>query len=234
VALVIAYESNTARLLKAIEGGWDDSDPNDVAFWLPDGAKKGDRVLYFVGGRFQYFFGSGRIESNERTGRSGLWKGEPYWYTSKVASLEEPVPGRDVFVATGFKIPRRECIVPVQYEEAVWKAARGKPLIRTELAVEGAGTEARSKYRNPQLRQTALQDARGICEGCGVNYGNKHGGLGRHCLVVHHKKQLKDTDQPRETKLSELAVVCANCHMIIHANRDKALKIDQLRKILKK
>lgn len=38
MALVIAYESNTALLLRAIENGWDDSDPDEVAFRLPDGA----------------------------------------------------------------------------------------------------------------------------------------------------------------------------------------------------
>jgi 5-methylcytosine-specific restriction protein A len=65
-----------------------------------------------------------------------------------------------------------------------------------------------------------------------VNFGKKHDGLGKHCLVVHHKKQLKDTDQPRETKLSELATVCANCHMMIHSNRMKALTLAQLKKKL--
>jgi predicted HNH restriction endonuclease len=51
-------------------------------------------------------------------------------------------------------------------------------------------------------------------------------------LVVHHKQQLKDTDQPRETKLSDLAVVCANCHMMIHADPDQALSILQLQRRL--
>ena len=60
------------------------------------------------------------------------------------------------------------------------------------------------------------------------------GGKGEKCLVVHHKKQLKDIDQPVETRVSDLAVVCANCHMMIHVNRDKALTLAQLRKSLKR
>lgn len=234
MALLIGYESNTRRLLRAIENGWDDSDPDEVAFRLPSGAKKGDKVLYFVGGKFQYFFGSGIVESNERIGKSGPWEGVSYWITTPLRALAEPVPGRDVEVLTGLKIPRTKGIVPPQLEKAVWKAARGKPLIEIDRAMEGAATEARSRHRNSKLRQTALQNARGICECCEVNFGREHDGLGRHCLVVHHKKQLKDTQEPKETKLSELAVICANCHMMIHSNRDKALKIEQLRKILKK
>jgi 5-methylcytosine-specific restriction protein A len=93
-------------------------------------------------------------------------------------------------------------------------------------------TESRSRSRNAGLRLAALQRAGGVCEGCGVNFAKRHGGLGSKCLVVHHKKQLKDTDQPVETKLSDLAVVCANCHMMIHVNRDKALTLSQLKKRL--
>ncbi len=232
MALVIAYESDTRRLLRAIELGWDDSHPDDVAFALPDQAKKGDRILYFVGGKFQYYFGQGTVTSNWRLAKTGPWKGQYYARTTPMRDFPDPIPGQDVEAATGFRIPRSKGLVPVDLESAVWRAARGRKLIQVERAMEGATTEARSKYRNAKLRESALQQARGICEGCGVNYWKKAGGLGRHCLVVHHKKQLKDTDQPRETKLSELAVLCGNCHLLVHANQDKALSIGQLRRIL--
>lgn len=232
VALVIAFESDTRRLQRAIESGWDDSRPSDVAFWLPEGTKKGDRVLYYVGGKFQYFFGVAKVESNEKTGQTGAWKGYSYWITSKLRTFERPVPGRDVELATTFKVPRRECVVPIHFEKAVWTAARGKPLIIVERAMEGASTEARSRYRNPKLRESALQLAGGRCEGCGKNFAKYAQGLGRHCLVVHHKKQLRDTDQKHETRLSDLAVLCGNCHLLVHANPDKALTIAQLRRHL--
>lgn len=232
MAVVIAFESSTRRLLKAIELGWDDSDPDDVAFLLPDEACKSDQVLYFVGGKFQYFFGYGRITSNLKIGKTGLWKGEPFWYLSPIRVLAEPVPARDVESATGFRVPQRPSVVPVELERSVWTTARGKPLIQVERAMEGATTEARSRYRNPQLRRTALELAKGVCEGCDVNYARRAGGLGRHCLVVHHKKQLRDTDQPRETRVTDLAVLCANCHLLVHSNQSRALSIAQLRRKL--
>jgi predicted HNH restriction endonuclease len=34
--------------------------------------------------------------------------------------------------------------------------------------------------------------------------------------------------------LSELAVVCANCHMLIHMNPKRALDIQELRNMLRK
>ena len=231
MGLVIAYESNTRRLLRAIELGWDDSHPDDVAFAIPDEAKKGDRILYFVGGKFQYYFGQGTVTSNWQLAKTGPWRGQ-YYIRTALHDFADPIPGQDVEAATGFRIPRSRGLVPVDLESKVWRAARGKKLIQVERAMEGATTEARSRYRNAKLRESALQQARGVCEGCGVNFWKKSGGLGRHCLVVHHKNQLKDRDEPRETKLSELAVVCANCHMMIHADPQRAMKLSELRKKL--
>ena len=58
--------------------------------------------------------------------------------------------------------------------------------------------------------------------------------LYQHTKKLDKEKQLKDIDQPVETRVSDLAVVCANCHMMIHVNRDKALTLAQLRKSLKR
>ena len=147
--------------------------------------------------------------------------------------LDTPVPGDDVATATGFVVPKRESVVPPDLESVVWKAARGRPLVQVERAMEGATTEARSRYRDPRLRQSALQLSKGVCAACGIDYSSQAHGLGRHCLVVHHTKQLKDSDQPRETKVNELAVLCANCHMMIHANPTKAMTVAQLRSKLR-
>jgi 5-methylcytosine-specific restriction protein A len=186
----------------------------------------------YVGGRDQTFVGWGTVQSNWRDGTKE-WKGQKFLYTVDHL-FREPVSGTDVLASTGFELPRLEKVVEESLSTAVWRAARGKPLTQTDRAVEGILTESRSRSRNAGLRLSALQRAGGVCEGCDVNFTKKHGGLGRHCLVVHHKKQLKDTDQPVETKLSDLAVVCANCHMMIHSNRDRALTLAHLRKSLKR
>lgn len=225
---LICYTSDSHAYVRWLENGRLAATPADVPFVLPEETRSGDRYLLYVGGRDQAFVGWGTVESNWRVGTKG-WKG-----TENVQAIDhlfkEPVTGADVFASSGFKMPRFAQVVEERYSVAVWRAAQGKPLTQTERAVEGILTESRSRSRNAGLRLAALQRAGGVCEGCGVNFARKHGGLGKHCLVVHHKKQLKDTDQPRETKLSDLAVVCANCHMMIHVNREKALTLSQLKK----
>jgi predicted HNH restriction endonuclease len=41
-------------------------------------------------------------------------------------------------------------------------------------------------------------------------------------------------DTPRLNSLDDLAVVCANCHALIHMDLKKALKIEALRSMLQK
>jgi len=225
---LISYSSDSRAYVAWLAEGRPSSRPSDVPFRLPQETQKGDRYLLYVGGQDQTFVGWGKIQSGWRIGTRG-WKGEEVVQLTE-NMLRQPVTGLDVLVATGFKPPRSGKVVDDGVASAVWRAARGKPLSQTDRAVEGIMTESRSRSRNAGLRLAALQRAGGICEGCGVNFAKKHSGLGRHCLVVHHKKQLKDTDQPVETKLSDLVVVCANCHMMIHVNRDKALTMAQLKK----
>lgn len=227
---LICYTSDSRAYIKWLENGRPASKSADVPFGLPAETRNGDRYLLYVGGRDQTFVGWGTVGSNWRDGTKG-WKGEEVVQTWDHL-LREPVSGTDVLAATGFKPPRFEKVVEESLSTAVWRAARGKPLTQTDRAVEGILTESRSRSRNAGLRLAALQRAGGICEGCGVNFAKKHSGLGRLCLVVHHKKQLKDTDQPVETKLSDLAVVCANCHMMIHSNRNKALSLSRLKRRL--
>lgn len=52
------------------------------------------------------------------------------------------------------------------------------------------------------------------------------------CLQVHHRNQLALEDEPVVTKTADLAVVCANCHMLIHFDPKKALQVEVLRQML--
>lgn len=225
---LICYSPDSRAYIKWLESGRPDEKPSDVPFRLPDEAKKGDRYLLYVDGVDKSYVGWGTVLSNWRAGTKG-WVGRK---TILVADhiFRNPIAGDDVFAATGFKLPRTYMVVNDSLATTVWRSARGKPLSQTDRAIEGILTESRSRSRNSGLRLAALQRAAGVCSGCGINYSKRHGDLGKRCLVVHHTKQLRDTDQPRETKLSELAVVCANCHMMIHANKDRALTLSQLRK----
>jgi hypothetical protein len=234
VDLFIAYESNSRKAISEIEGGYREVGPEKVAFWNSEDAHNGGKILFFVGGKLNAFVGSGTYASDWKVGRSGLWKGKRFIWTSEIKPFTEYVSASDMKKETGLAIPSKPFQVASHLASHVWKAARGLPSSAVDKRMEGMVTESKSKYRDPALRSAALALADGRCAGCEKNYRRVAGGKGEKCLVVHHKKQLKDTDQPVETRVSDLAVVCANCHMLIHANRDKALTIAQLRKLVRR
>ena len=102
------------------------------------------------------------------------------------------------------------------------------------MVVEGLGREATVylRGRSRKLRDEALRAANGICTTCGVDYSQLLQGKGVRVLQVHHKNQLAASRTPRVTRVSDLAVVCANCHALIHMDPKQAVPVDQLRDLL--
>lgn len=231
MATLIGFESNTKKGLAQLES-WPDLPPQETAFWVPDEAQGGDRVLWYIAGTLNSFVAIGKIRTDWRVGRSGAWKGVWQVGTTVPQRLAPFVSGRSVAHACGYPVPTDAGVVPAYIAATVVGFLRGKPIDRFDRAIEGARTESRSHRRSDTLRRRARERANGLCECCGNNFKKVAGGLGQSCLVVHHKKQIKDYDTPAETRLADLAVVCANCHLMIHSDPRHALSVAALRRRL--
>lgn len=79
------------------------------------------------------------------------------------------------------------------------------------------------RTREQKLRLRKISDAiarngRLICEvpGCGFDFARVYGEVGEGYAHVHHLHPLAKSDGARETHISDLAIVCANCHSMIH------------------
>jgi 5-methylcytosine-specific restriction endonuclease McrA len=53
------------------------------------------------------------------------------------------------------------------------------------------------------------------CEACGFCFGKQYGKLGASYCEIHHRRQLADGEE-RATTLNDLAILCSNCHRMIH------------------
>lgn len=71
------------------------------------------------------------------------------------------------------------------------------------------------------------------CEACGFNFKHVYGDLGDGFCEVHHIRPLSQSDGVVETELKDLAIVCSNCHRIIHRSHPMP-SIKDLAKRLKK
>jgi 5-methylcytosine-specific restriction protein A len=77
---------------------------------------------------------------------------------------------------------------------------------------------ARERWlRDEKIAQAkAAHDGRLPCEVCGFDFFEVYGEIGRDYAQIHHLRPLGDRTKPSLTKLDELAVVCANCHIMAH------------------
>lgn len=70
------------------------------------------------------------------------------------------------------------------------------------------------------------------CEGCGFDYSKTYGERGEDFIVIHHLSPLHTITQTVVTRLEDLALVCSNCHDMIH-RRKKWLTMQELRDLLR-
>lgn len=101
---------------------------------------------------------------------------------------------------------------------------KGHEQIDEELfAFEGTVQNQFVKHRR---RESRLRDQKIIdalragnlkCEvpGCGFDFERVYGSIGAGFAEVHHRRGLARSG-PTKTKLTDLAIVCANCHRMIH------------------
>lgn len=67
------------------------------------------------------------------------------------------------------------------------------------------------------------------CEVCGFDFYETYGELGKGFIEAHHRIPLSQIDGETTTKLKDLALVCPNCHRMLHKAID-TLSIDELKK----
>ena len=56
------------------------------------------------------------------------------------------------------------------------------------------------------------------CEVCKFDYSVKYGERGKGFIECHHKVPPHQLKPKTKTKLSDLALLCANCHRMVHKN----------------
>ncbi len=78
---------------------------------------------------------------------------------------------------------------------------------RNRVVIEAKKAEALAKYN--QL----------LCEVCNFDFGAFYGEWGEGFCEVHHKVPLAALEGKRVTRLSDLAIICSNCHRVIHRHK---------------
>jgi predicted HNH restriction endonuclease len=93
--------------------------------------------------------------------------------------------------------------------------------------------EKKVQKRNTKLRAEAIKQNGYSCYVCGFNFEDIYGNYGRGYIEVHHLKLLAATKEKIITTVEDVAVVCSNCHSVLHRQGIEPMPIDELKKIVK-
>lgn len=101
-----------------------------------------------------------------------------------------------------------------------------------------------ARKRSAKLRKAAIdyykaKDGELRCAVCGFSFQDTYGELGEDFIEMHHEKPLYQYEEEELESYFPRAVqnmkpLCANCHRMIHRNRNQVLTVAQLKEIIKK
>lgn len=117
-----------------------------------------------------------------------------------VASLKDPAKGRSIADEVDSD-EELEAVEGVPRQRLIWHRTRERRLRQQKM-----------------LAARQANDGRLLCEvpGCGFEFERTYGPLGEGFAEVHHLHPLASLSAGTRVSLNDLAVVCANCHRMIH------------------
>ena len=117
--------------------------------------------------------------------------------------------------------------VPAVFDDEIdfedMAAPEGRLLLSRHLV-----RERNASLRRAKLTQVRRRGDRLACEACAFDFGHVYGELGEGYIEVHHRLPLHASG-PTVTRTEDLALVCSNCHRMIHRSK-RWLTLEELSK----
>lgn len=110
-------------------------------------------------------------------------------------------------------------------------------IIADYTGTEGAVSIREHRYR--ERNQKVVKAAKRIfkkrhgklfCQCCGIDFAAVYPQVGDDFIEAHHKVPLHKLDEQKETRASDLAMLCSNCHRMVHKVAD--CSVEAIRKLL--
>ena len=111
---------------------------------------------------------------------------------------------------------------------------------KTRKEIKGIEVEEGKRYESEVIfrsRNRALVEAKKInsdyrCEVCGMMFKEVYGKIGNEYIIAHHKNTIGNIEKTATTTLDDIALVCANCHAMLHT-KNPPLSLDELHNKMK-
>jgi 5-methylcytosine-specific restriction protein A len=113
-----------------------------------------------------------------------------------------------------------------QEEPEIAEAAEGRLMTRIHQTRERSRSLVKLKKASFEKKHGHL-----FCEACSFDFRLAYGERGDQFIECHHTQPVSMMEPGGKTKLSDLALLCANCHRMVHV-RTPWLTVNQLREVL--
>jgi len=94
-------------------------------------------------------------------------------------------------------------------------------------------TEVKFRKRHRGLIEEKKENSDYRCEVCEMKFEEVYGDIGRDYIIAHHKEPIGSRKKASNTTLDDIALVCANCHAMLH-RRERLMSISELRRRIRK
>lgn len=123
-------------------------------------------------------------------------------------------------------VATRDPCLESKIDEAEQEAPEGKVLTRLHLSRERSNSLVVAK-KEEAMRLTGKLE----CEVCGFDFMRTYGKHGSGFAECHHIKAISTLMPGEKTRVSDLAIVCANCHRMLHRGKNW-FSVSELRNIV--
>ncbi len=155
-----------------------------------------------------------RAHAEHRPGHSGCSLGHYFDGTRKPHPQQVEAP----YNATD-ELPENEVVI--EDDESAFP--EGKEKFKQHRYLERDGQISR-RAKAQRLAKTGKLE----CEVCRLDFVARYGEIGRGFIEAHHRTPVAQLAGTKKTKIEELALVCSNCHRMLHRG-DSLLTIEQLK-----
>jgi len=162
-------------------------------------------------------------------GKKGLQRGEKLEEEVWDHFAADPVELSKTAKAIRQIVTKRQIpVVPQDDDDEIVEAEEGRILTRLH----------RIRERNRELvtkkKASALKiHGRLRCEACSFDFEDTYGTRGSGFIEAHHTKPLYTLFPGDKTRIEDLALLCSNCHRMIHARRPW-LTVNELKQVIRR
>ena len=164
-------------------------------------------------------------------------------HVSDAILMPHPIPiPKSIVNVKNYRIPRPTSITESAFNQLMVLGLKEIPASQEsyEDSEFPEGREAEITHfrreRSPELVRAAKAqflktNGRLFCQVCDFDFKDKYGAVGEGFIEAHHTIPVKDLPPNGKTKVSDIALVCANCHRMLHRSK-RWLGMNELRVIL--